>query len=160
MKQIGPKTVLCSGRNPYQIFYRASRPCYVYILQKSSDGKWQVLFPQKGAGSGVNPIKPGEAYWLPGYDRGFLLDETKGTETIYVLASQTEIRDLESTQLPMRLSEARLPTDAHQFKNMGIERIGKPKADAEQPASLNFNEIINSAVNMGSTLDRISFSHE
>jgi outer membrane protein OmpA-like peptidoglycan-associated protein len=162
MRKIGPdgNTVLRTGRNPYQIFYRASRPCYVYVLQKSSDGKWQVLFPPKGAGPGVNPIKPGEAYWLPGYDRGFLLDEAKGTETIYVLASQTEIPDLESTQLPMQLSEARLPASAHQFKNMGIERIGKPKADAGQPASLNFNEIIDNAVHLGSALNSISFVHE
>lgn len=165
MRKIGPggNTVLRTGRNPYQVYYRASLPCYVYVLQKSSNEKWQVLFPQKDAGSGMNPIRPDEDYWLPGYDRGFLLDEAKGTETIYVLASLNQIPDLESTQLPMRLSEARLPTGVHQVKTMGISGIGKPKAETSerlQPASLNFQEIVDKAIAQGGVLNKISFSHE
>lgn len=162
MRQIDSsgRTVLRTGQNPYQIFYRASQPCYVYVLQKSSDGQWLVLFPQKGTASRLNPVKPGKDYWLPGYDRGFQLDEAKGTETLYVLASQNEILALETVQRPIALAEAKLPTDAHQIATMGTAYIGKPKTDEARTEEFDYGAIIEQAIKAGTALKTVSFAHE
>ncbi|MDL1964974.1 MAG: DUF4384 domain-containing protein [Deltaproteobacteria bacterium] len=80
-------SVLRTDKDPYQIFFRPHQNCYVYLLQKDSAGKWYILFPEKGSGFNINPVSQEKDYWVPGFDKGFPLDETKGEETIYLLAS-------------------------------------------------------------------------
>lgn len=90
------KTVLRTGKDPYQIFFRPHQTCYVYLLQKDAAGKWSLLFPQKSSDFNKNPVQSGKDYWIPRRDEGFPLDETSGEETIYLLASQWEMTDLDS----------------------------------------------------------------
>ncbi|MBM4273478.1 MAG: tetratricopeptide repeat protein [Deltaproteobacteria bacterium] len=75
---------LRSGRDKYFIFFRPRQDCYVYVLQEDSRGKLDLLFPKAGESA---KVLAGRDYWLPGFGRAFTLDEVKGEEKLYLLAS-------------------------------------------------------------------------
>jgi len=78
----------------YRIFLRPARKKYVYIFQEDSKGIGQWLFPRKDIAV-ANPLKPGE-YFLPSQSKVFVLDNTVGTETIYLVVTDEPARDLEA----------------------------------------------------------------
>ena len=80
-------SILQAGKNPYQIMFNALQTCYAYVLQKNTSGRWYLLFPDNGSKSGDNPARPGKNYSLPGPETGFVLDEAKGRQTLFLIAS-------------------------------------------------------------------------
>lgn len=88
------KTVLRTGIDQYQLYFRPHQACYVYLLQKDPTGTWSILFPH--AQSSNNPVQPGKDYWVPRFDKGFpVVGETKGAETLYLLAAPQQVLELE-----------------------------------------------------------------
>ncbi|MBC8186283.1 OmpA family protein [candidate division KSB1 bacterium] len=77
----------------YRLYLRPAREKYVYILQEDSKGNSQWLFPRKDINIS-NPLKPGE-YFLPGRANVFVLDNTVGTETIYLVVTDEPAKNLE-----------------------------------------------------------------
>jgi len=77
----------------YRIFLRPARKKYVYIFQEDSKGVGQWLFPRKDIAI-ANPLQPGE-YFLPSQSKVFVLDNTVGTETIYLVVTDEPAKDLE-----------------------------------------------------------------
>lgn len=66
---------------------RPSRPAYIYLYQKSPDGKVNVLFPDARIAT-KNPIAPGTALRIPEGGRSFTLnDKDIGTERVFIVAS-------------------------------------------------------------------------
>jgi len=151
------KTVLRTGQNPYQIFFRPHQACYVYVLQKDSAGKWYLLSPPKGSDLNINPVKRGKDYWVPQFDQGFSLDETKGEETIYLLASLWEIADLESTE--SKLEEVVVPI-TRSFQTRGLSYIGKPETGPHPGGDTQYESAIKKIAGSGGFLHAISFIHE
>ncbi len=118
------QTVLRTGKDLYQVFFRPRQNCYVYVLQKDATGKWYVLFPQKESAFNSNPVQADRGYWLPRRDQGFSIDENRGQETLYFLASLWEMRDLESAKPDL---EQAVGPIARGFVTRGLSHIGKPE---------------------------------
>jgi|GEM_PF-1075277 len=84
-------SILHSKSDKYFIFFKPEQDCYVYILQEDSKGNLEILFPEKGINAHV---KKGQDYWVPSFGRAFTLDETKGEERIYLLATSSPLDSL------------------------------------------------------------------
>jgi hypothetical protein len=88
---------LRSRSDGYFLFFRPEQDCFVYVLQQDSSGKTVLLTPSMG-GSGA--VKAGGDYWLPGFGKAYTLDDTKGQEILYILAT-AEPLDFASIDLPL-----------------------------------------------------------
>ena len=154
-------TVLQTGRNPYRIFFRPYQTCYVYLLQKDAADHWYVLFPQKQPAANQNPVQGEREYWVPGFDRGFPLDETRGNETLYLLASAWPLPELEAPG--PKLSEKVLPI-TRGFQTRGISHIGKPQRDPPSEKLRNFGAVVTDHVEQlsgtGGFAQTITFVHQ
>ena len=81
------------SRDNFQIHLESSRPAYVYVLMYDSQGKASQLYPDAKANQSGS-IESGRRLVVPGRDLWFWLDESAGTETIYVLASEKPMADI------------------------------------------------------------------
>jgi hypothetical protein len=104
-RQQGGRTLYGSDANPvltsddsYYLKVTTGEQCYVYVFQRDSKNAVQRLFPNPAWVKSSNPMFPGETR-IPAQDQKnnwFYLDETVGTEVIYLLASRLPQRDLEN----------------------------------------------------------------
>jgi hypothetical protein len=85
---------LASGAR-YAVRFALNTRAYVYVVQEDAAGHLTRLFPNAAYGSGTNPVRPAIDYFLPGGDRLFQLDDTLGTERVYLLATRLPARDVE-----------------------------------------------------------------
>lgn len=79
----------------YQIYVRPRSRCYVYLYQVDSSGKGFWLFPNDQTAAVRNPLDTNADYWFPRRDKSFALDETRGRETIYLVASRRPITNFD-----------------------------------------------------------------
>jgi len=96
-------SVLRSGDN-FQIHLETSRPAYVAILMYDSQGKASQIFPDSKA-TQSGSIQPGSKVVVPARDLWFWLDESTGTETIYVLASEKPLSDIQGLLAKMESTD-------------------------------------------------------
>lgn len=69
------------------------KTCFVYLIYKSSQGDMSLLFPYQ-----LNRFDSDELlkmYYMPRDDSWFELDDRRGTETFYLLASVCRLNELE-----------------------------------------------------------------
>jgi len=97
-KPIKSGTVLHSGDH-YKIKFTPDENAYVYIFQADSQGQFFQLFPMtsfKGVElNNTNPVSKGREYVLPAADKAFRLDDTRGKERLYFVASRGPRPELE-----------------------------------------------------------------
>ena len=92
--------ILKDGRgNPhagdkFRIMFRANSNSYIYVIAIDGSGWAQGVFPPPSAPL-ENPVTKDQPYVLPGGSNWFSLDQIRGVETIFVVASQTPRRDIE-----------------------------------------------------------------
>ena len=82
----------------YAVLVQTEQPGYLYVMQIDAAGGVQWLFPENEStrlSSGRNPLQEGTAIRVPSTAPGFELDETVGTERIWVVFSQTQWPALE-----------------------------------------------------------------
>ncbi len=91
VKQLTNGGALHSG-DYYKIIFTPDEDCDVYIFQLDSANKLFRLFPMNRFGgvtvNNFNPVKGGKTYHIPAQDKSFELDEQKGPETIYFIATR------------------------------------------------------------------------
>ena len=81
----------------FKISFRSDQSCYVYVLAIDGTGWVTPVFPgQESAGS--NPVEPGRTYLIPEGSRWYALDEYRGIEHVYLVASVEQRADLERMQ--------------------------------------------------------------
>jgi CHAT domain-containing protein len=85
-------SALRSGDN-FQIHLDSSRAAYVYILMYDSQGKAGQIFPDPKINQSGS-IESGRRLVVPARDLWFWLDDSTGTETIYVLTSEKPMTDI------------------------------------------------------------------
>ncbi len=73
---------------------RANTECFVYVVSVDATGWAQPLFPG-GLGGGSNPVAAHQLLELPAGNDWLYLDEFRGAEMIYFLASHERRTDLE-----------------------------------------------------------------
>jgi hypothetical protein len=80
-------------RDHFQVHIETNRPSHVYVLLFDSQGRASKLFPDpKIEQPGF--VEGGRRIAIPDKDLWFWLDENPGTETVYVLASETPLTDI------------------------------------------------------------------
>jgi hypothetical protein len=79
----------------FRVTFRANQKCWVYVLAIDATA-WAVpLFPNPQATGATNPAVAGKAYVSPDGDIWLELDEFRGIEHIYFLASRVQRPDIE-----------------------------------------------------------------
>ena len=78
------------GDNPqsgdkFKIVFRTNCDCFVYVASADGSGWAQPLFPL-GSAKGI-PVKKDQEYVLPGENQSYALDQNKGIESIFFVAS-------------------------------------------------------------------------
>jgi uncharacterized protein DUF4384 len=92
------------GGDNYKIFFRATQPCHVYVVQADSTGKLDVLFPG-GLSGGHNPVPAGVECSIPGASNWLYLDQNKGIEHIFFLASRDPNAELSDVLAKLERAE-------------------------------------------------------
>ena len=88
----------------FQVHLETNRPGYVYILIYDSQGRVGQLFPDpKIQRPGF--ISEKEMVAVPARDLWFWLDDQTGTETIYVLASEQPLTDIQGLMTQMEAAD-------------------------------------------------------
>lgn len=101
---ISEGSVLRSYDN-FQVHLEVSRPTYVYILIYDSQGRAGQLFPDAKIDH-PEFIETGRKVVIPRRDLWFWLDEHTGTETIYVLASEKPMPDIQGLLAKMESADS------------------------------------------------------
>ena len=92
--------ILLDGRgNPqagdkFRVMFRANTDGYVYVIAVDGSAWAQGIFPS-AASPFANPVKAGQQYLLPEGNNWFSLDQFKGIETIFFVASHARRPDIE-----------------------------------------------------------------
>jgi hypothetical protein len=116
--------ILLDGRgNPqagekFRVMFRANTDCYVYVIAVDGSAWAQGLFPTASTPF-ANPVKAGQQHVLPEGTNWFSLDQFKGIETVFVVASRAQRKDIEHI-LATITGRERTPTE-------------KPQAVSEPP---------------------------
>ena len=107
-KSIEVGEILKSG-DEYKIILSSDQEAYFYIYQADSAGQIFQLFPMERFGAlvlnNLNPVRKKTTYFIPAREKSFVLDEKKGIEKIYLIASR--YRDTKIESLYEDLSHAR-----------------------------------------------------
>ena len=86
-----------TGDDHYGIFFEPESDAWVYILQRDSTKKIDVLFPNPTHSDQTNPVSGGTPVWIPNdVNTWFKLDENVGPESFFVVAAREQDKDLEA----------------------------------------------------------------
>jgi hypothetical protein len=141
--------VLKSGDH-YKIRFTPEENGYVYIFQIDSGGTVYQLFPMQKWQDVVlennNPVRAGTTYTLPADNKSFVLDEQRGSETIYFMASRKQDPDV--SKLAEQLHDARkrgnkrLDSSAQQALKTTLKTRGPAKivTDPTAETEVSWNE--------------------
>jgi hypothetical protein len=77
-----------------KLLIELEKKCFVYVIYRSAQGEVALLFPYELRQFADDYIT-GKKYYIPQGDRWFELDENKGEETFYLLASAQRLTELE-----------------------------------------------------------------
>ncbi|MEO8324556.1 MAG: DUF4384 domain-containing protein [Nitrospirota bacterium] len=78
----------------FRIMFRANTDCYVYVIAIDGSAWAQGVFPPLTSPF-ANPIKQGQQYVIPDNNNWFSLDQFKGIETVFFVASPDKRKDIE-----------------------------------------------------------------
>lgn len=78
----------------FRIMFRPNTDGYVYVIAIDGSGWAQGIFPPPTSPL-ANPVKAGEQYVLPEGNNWFSLDQYKGIETLFFVASPEKRQDIE-----------------------------------------------------------------
>lgn len=78
-----------------KITFQANCACYIYVIGVDATGYVAQIYPE-AMEQQASPVRAGETYLLPGGNDWWALDEYKGVEQIYFLASFTVRDDVET----------------------------------------------------------------
>lgn len=80
----------------FKIVVRTNCDCYLYILSIDGSGWAEPVFPAQDS-TIPNPVKKDQEYAFPEAGHWYTLDQVKGIETFYVVASANRRTDLEES---------------------------------------------------------------
>ncbi|MCW5783488.1 MAG: DUF4384 domain-containing protein [Nitrospirales bacterium] len=78
----------------FRMMFRANTDCYVYVIAIDGSAWAQGVFPSLTSPF-ANPIKQGQQYVIPDNNNWFSLDQFKGIETVFFVASPDKRQDIE-----------------------------------------------------------------
>lgn len=144
---------LVSGEDRYFVYVRPIQKCYVYLLQEDAKGHMDILFPEYGDGR----VTADRDYWIPGFGKGFYLDNSTGIEKMYFLvSSQPVVEDISNltSQNFIRLATKKNLTRAIYVKPV------RPPAPQKTPENGDaIQDIIQRVEGTGGWVKLVEFNH-
>lgn len=184
--RLGEGAALKSG-DGFRVYFQPQQDCYVWIYQVDGTGKVAQHFPKPDLGNSLaNPVKKGQQYWIPGFGAWWTLDDVKGEEKIYLVATTSPSAELDTLEARFRDREAERITvagsDAEKKqtrlaqsrpeKDRGVRGVGGIKEEptvATVPGGVsgpaagtvgNFEEYLRKCLPEGHYLSHMSFTHQ
>ncbi len=145
----------------YKIAFIPDEDCCVYIFQADSSGQIFQLFPMtsfKGVAiNNFNPVKKGTTYIIPARNKSFVLDERKGMERIYLLASRNQNAELEYlyNELQNGNNQARFRSAQMKLKHHVSKMRGIKGVVSDQPMDVAWEETGDMFSIMGMRLEKL-----
>jgi len=119
----------------FRIMFRPHTDGYVYVIAIDGSGWAQGIFPPPTSPL-ANPVKAGEQYVLPEGNNWFSLDQYKGIETIFFVASQEKRKDIEEILQSITGRERPATENPHQVTKVAMVPYGVGGA---RPGTQGFN---------------------
>ena len=92
---VDPATATFKAKDKVRLTFESSIDGYLYVVQQGSSGKWTTLFPHPDINGGRNQIRRAEEYPVPpSADGWFVVDDTPGTDHIFVFLSKEPVDQL------------------------------------------------------------------
>lgn len=153
---VKPGMTLTSLSN-YALYLRAEQDCHAYVYQVDARGVVDRLFPNDAFHTGDNLLKAGEERWVPNDAELFVLDENKGTETLYVAASRKPLPDLYAGSFAAASDlQAKLKT----LKLMGVKGTARADVRRARPLKGKAEDVLPQKLKAaGDFFHSISFEH-
>jgi hypothetical protein len=108
------------GGDRFGIHLSVAESAYVYVVSADATGWIQPLFPLEAPGY-ANPLPAGARLFLPARGQWYALDQARGVETFYFIASTEPLSELERLLAPFAGQE-RPPT-----KNVEYASVEQPE---------------------------------
>lgn len=106
-----------------KIQVRPGAACFLYVISVDSTGWAQPLFPG-GLSRGRNPVAAQQTVTFPDGNEWLYLDEYRGIETVYVLASRDRRDDIEAILDDLSLLERDPPSEPESVEEPPIVTRG------------------------------------
>ncbi len=133
--------VLKDGRgNPqlgdkFKVVFRTNADCFMYVIAIDGSGWAQVLLPSSDH-SPANPVAKDREYTFPDGDKWFSLDQVRGIETLYFIASPGPRPDIEEALRKIAEAERPAVTQVAQVQEPAILPSGFGAALAGEPTQV------------------------
>lgn len=124
MRPVHDGDVLYDGRgdpargDKIKIFFTANCACYVYVIGIDATGYVASIFPEGVPAASV--VRPGERYLVPGGTTWWGLDDYRGIEQVYFIASHERRRDIEDLVAQLAGQRPALPADYRPVREPAI----------------------------------------
>ena len=124
MRPVHDGDVLYDGRgdpargDKIKIFFAANCACYVYVIGIDATGYVASIFPESVPAARV--VRPGERYLVPGGTTWWGLDDYRGIEQVYFIASHERRRDIENLVALLAGQRPALPADYRPVREPAI----------------------------------------
>jgi len=144
LEAIQDGAVLYDGRGDPQagdklkITFKTNCDCYVYIIGIDATGYVAQVFPDPDYTTG-NPVEADRQYTLPEDNSWWGLDEYRGTETVYFVASHTQRADIEAAIAKLAGTERRVAADYQPVREAAVipQTRGLVKVRPAPPTTVN-----------------------
>jgi outer membrane protein OmpA-like peptidoglycan-associated protein len=88
VESLNEGSTLRTRSDRYFAFFRPAQDCFVYLMQEDARGNIHLLFPETGRDASV---KAGQDYWIPRFGKSYTLDEMRGEETLFLIATSQSL---------------------------------------------------------------------
>ena len=137
-KSIERDTALNTG-DKIKFLIRLDRPCFVYLIYRSSQNEIKVLFPQRFNLKQINS-NISKNYYIPIGNQWFELDDHVGQEKFYLLASADRLNDLEAKINKYESADPAKQSEIADSIQLEIRKLRKKhlkfKSSVERPANI------------------------
>jgi hypothetical protein len=137
-KSIERDTALNTG-DKIKFLIRLDRPCFVYLIYRSSQNEIKVLFPQRFNIKEINS-NISKNYYIPIGNQWFELDDHAGQEKFYLLASADRLKDLEAKINKYESADPAKQSEIADSIQLEIRKLRKKhlkfKSSVERPANI------------------------
>lgn len=124
MRPVQDGEVLHDGRgdpahgDKIKLFFNANCACHVYVIGIDATGYVAQIFPERGTAPG--PVQPGAEYLVPGGTTWWGLDDYRGIEQVYFIASRERRHDIERFVAQLAGRRPSVPADYRPVREAAI----------------------------------------
>ncbi|MBI5247571.1 MAG: DUF4384 domain-containing protein [Elusimicrobia bacterium] len=148
--------MVLNSKDNYALYLKPRSGSYVYVYQVDAAKKAFRLFPNPQFSKAENPLAGGREQWIPDGKDYLFLDETRGSEEIFVFATRGPSPALE------KITEAETDSIQTAIRTMGVagRRGGEAPARARGTSGAAMDLVTRKLAAQGDFYYKVSFIHK